>query len=96
MLSSNTAGGGVETLLEFFFVRQILRLKRELQERRKRCAGLTVLKSRGTFLDERGHAFLLIHGRKQGVKQAPFEKNSFRQRKLVRSINGFLGHQDRR
>src|SRR6266508_4095051 len=48
------------------------------------------------FLDERRHAFLLVLGREEGVKQPPLEEDALSERRLVRTVYRLLGHHHRR
>src|SRR5262245_31196103 len=55
-----------------------------------------VLEPRASFFEKRGHAFLLILGREQRMKQAPLEADAFGERNLEGAIHGFLADQDAR
>src|SRR6195952_3103383 len=57
---------------------------------------LPVLVHRLALLDERGHAFGTVFQCEGRMEQVALDAHAFRQRRLERAVDGFLGHRGRR
>src|SRR5512134_769328 len=60
------------------------------------AAWLLVFEARLPLRDKSRHAFLLVGRREKRVKKSPLEQQPLSQRRLVRPVDGFLRHHDRR
>ena len=58
------------------------------------CRGSAVLEAGGTFLEEGAHAFFLVLGSEEAVKEPSLEAQAFRKGRFKGALDGFLEGDD--